>query len=403
MKRILIFMSDTGGGHRASAEALQAAFAEHYGAEFQTESVDLWTKYAPWPLNKVPGTYRFLIDDVPYVYKWIWDWGKEPETMARLMSAIATWTDRRVHKVLAMARPDMILAVHPLLQQVPLTVMARSKITIPFVTVLTDLATFHPLWFDPRVTRCFVPNEQAYRQALAGGLKPAQLRQFGLPIHPVFSREPRPREELRRELGLPADLPLVLLTSGGEGMGPVAEIAQAVASRLAAGGQAAPAGQLAVICGRNQKLQAGLQARSWPIPTVIRGFVNNMADWMAASDLIITKAGPGTIAEALARGLPILLSGYVPGQEAGNVSYVVDNQVGAYSPDPQEIAAIAGRWLGPEREALAGMARRARQLSRPRAVYDIVDEIAGMLEPRNPPQFWQPPAVRRAAELMGTP
>jgi 1,2-diacylglycerol 3-beta-galactosyltransferase len=389
MNRVLIFMSDTGGGHRASAEALQAAFAERYGAEFQVNSVDLWIKYAPWPLNELPHSYRFLANDVPHIYESIWDWGKSPAAMDWVMGFIARWTDRRVRQVLAVAQPDLIVAVHPLLQHVPLMVMARKQISIPFVTVLTDLATFHPLWFNKQVTRCFVPNEQAYHQALQAGLRPAQLRQCGLPIHPVFGREPRPKEELRRELGMQPDVPAVLLTSGGEGMGPVAEIAQAVAEHLAADSQdrSRPAGQLIAICGRNQHLQARLQAMSWPIPTIIRGFVTNMADWMAASDLIITKAGPGTIAEAMARGLPILLSGYIPGQEAGNVSYVVNNQLGIYSKDPQEIGAIVRRWFGPERRVLEDTAQRARELSRPQAVYEIVDEIAAMLRP-----VPQPPA-----------
>jgi 1,2-diacylglycerol 3-beta-galactosyltransferase len=383
MKRILIFMSDTGGGHRASAEALEAAFAERYCAEFQVDSVDLWMKHAPWPLNELPRSYRFLVDDVPHVYEFLWDWGKNPEAMAWVMGLIARWADRQVTRVLDVTRPDLVAAVHPLLQHVPLIIMNRKGISIPFVTILTELATFHPLWFNRKVTRCFVPNDKAYGKALQAGLTPAQVRQCGLPINPVFGREPRPRCELRRELGMREDMPAALLTSGGEGMGPVHEIAQAVASGLAATDDdtGAPAGQLIVICGRNQHLQAELQAVTWPIPTIIRGFVTNMADWMAASDLIITKAGSLTIAEAMARGLPIVLDGYIPGQEAGNISYVVDKQVGAYSADPQEIAAMVGRWFGPERQALADMSRRARELSHPCAAYEIADEIAELLRP----------------------
>jgi 1,2-diacylglycerol 3-beta-galactosyltransferase len=399
MKKILIFMSNTGGGHKASAQALKAAFAERHGSEFQVDIVDLWMNYAPWPLNELPRSYRFLADDVPHLYESIWDWGKKPVAMARVMDLIAVWAGRRVQEVLDATNPDLIIAVHPLLQHVPLIVMDRKGISVPFVTVLTDLATFHPLWFNEKVTRCFVPSEQAYRQALQAGLSPAQLSQHGLPINPIFGREPRPKEELRRELGMKPGVSAALLTSGGEGMGPVGEIAEAVAAHMAAAsqGHAAPAGQLVIICGRNQKLQARLEARSWPIPTLVRGFVTNMADWMGASDLIITKAGPGTIAEAMTRGLPILLDGYVPGQEAGNVSYVVDNQLGAYSEDPQEIGAIVSRWLGPERELLEGMASRAHQLSRPRAVYEIVDEIAGMLAPLSQPSAGDPTAVAQTA------
>ena len=82
---------------------------------------------------------------------------------------------------------------------------------------------------------------------------------------------------------------------------------------------------------------------------------------MAACDCIVTKAGPGTIAEALISGLPIVLSGFIPGQEEGNVPYVVDNGVGEYNADPDAIAAIVARWFGPEREKLRTMAAKGAQ------------------------------------------
>jgi 1,2-diacylglycerol 3-beta-galactosyltransferase len=164
-------------------------------------------------------------------------------------------------------------------------------------------------------------------------------------------------------------------------MGPVAEIARAVAAQLAVGSRTDgnPAGHLVVICGRNQKLEDRLNDYAWPTPTTVVGFVDNMWEWMAASECVITKAGSGTIAEALALGRPILLSGHIPGQEDGNVTYVVENGVGAYSQDPREIAKIAGRWFGPEQWQLKEMAARARALGRPDASKHIVQEITALL------------------------
>ncbi|MCB0050751.1 MAG: hypothetical protein KDE24_14550, partial [Caldilinea sp.] len=103
-------------------------------------------------------------------------------------------------------------------------------------------------------------------------------------------------------------------------------------------------------------------------------------EWMAACDCIVTKAGPGTIAEALICGLPIILSGFIPGQEEGNVPYVVDNGVGAYIEEPAEIAATVARWFGPQRDALSDMSERARSLGHPQATFDIVNSIVGVLE-----------------------
>jgi 1,2-diacylglycerol 3-beta-galactosyltransferase len=380
-KRILILMSDTGGGHRASAEALRSAFAERFDSQFRIDIVDLWIEHTPWPLNRIPKSYRFLANDAPWLWKFIYEIGEKPEATKPMMDAAYGWAKRPISRLIYDTNPDLVVAVHPILQEVPMRILARVKPQVPFVTVVTDLATIHAMWFQQNVTLCFVPSAEAYRCALQSGMRPEQLRQCGLPIRPVFAQEPRSKEVLRQELGMQSTAPAVLLVGGGEGFGPVAEIARAVAAQLAADRRLrrGPGGQLVVVCGRNQKLRDELMGYAWPIPTIINGFVNNMADWMAACDCIITKAGPGTIAEALARGLPIVLSGFIVGQEEGNVPYVVNNDVGLYAEDPQEIAGIVSRWFGPERVALAGMALKARQLGSPHAAFQIVEEIAKLL------------------------
>ncbi|MCL4396278.1 MAG: galactosyldiacylglycerol synthase, partial [Chloroflexi bacterium] len=155
-----------------------------------------------------------------------------------------------------------------------------------------------------------------------------------------------------------------LLVGGGEGMGRLYDIAREIdRARLPI--------QLVVIAGRNRRLYDRLAAAEWHIPVSLQRFVTNMPDWMHASDVIITKAGPGTISEALACGLPILLSGFLPGQEEGNVAFVEQSGAGVLRPDPVELTRTLGEWLEP-RETLAGYARRAQELARPRASIDIV-------------------------------
>ncbi len=183
------------------------------------------------------------------------------------------------------------------------------------------------------------------------------------------------------------DLPAVLLVGGGDGIGKVAMIARTLGRTLAASGK--PIGQMVVICGRNRRLQRKLEAEEWRVPVKVQGFVTNMSDWMGASDCIVTKAGPGTIAEALIRGLPILLSGYIPGQEQGNVPFVVDNAVGVYAKHPTEIAGHVARWFGPDRADLQTMANNAHALANPQSTYKIVADLAEMIglgEPASQPR-----------------
>ncbi len=383
MNKILILMSETGGGgHRASAEAVRDAFHQRYGERFQVDMVDLWMKHTPPPLNQVPKAYRFLVDDVPWLYRFIYDVGRKPEVIDPVMEAAARFLQPFVSRAIQERDPDLIVSVHPLMQAIPLSVLKRMQRELPFVTVVTDLVTIPPVWFDANARLCVVPSEEGYQQALRAGVPPQRLRKLGLPIRPAFARKPRPKAELRAELGMVRDVPAALVVSGGEGMGRVDEIAQAVAARLAAEGQgqAQSAGQLAVICGRNQQLHEALNARPWPVPTVIQGFVEEIWDWMAACDCVITKAGPGTIAEALALGLPVLLSGYIPGQETGNVPYVLKHGVGVYVEDPWQIAEVIAGWFGPQRDHLDHLSGNARCLGRPQAAFEIIEEIVGLLE-----------------------
>ncbi len=377
MKRIMILMTDAGGGHRASAEALRDAFQIRYGDSFHIDIVDLWMKHTPVPLNQVPKTYRFLVNDTPRLYEYIFSQTEEKVRVTdALLDTAYKWARRPLSKAFRQYAPDLVISVHPLMQEIPMRVMGKIGLEVPFVTVVTDLVRIHPSWLHKEVTLCFVPTEEAYELALCAGLQPEQVRPYGLPVRPAFAQELPQKEPVRQKLGMEPDLPAALLVGGGEGVGPVAKIARAVAEQLAAAPGGLPAGQLVVICGRNKKLYSKMVNHEWPVPTIVGGFVKNMPEWMSGSDCIITKAGPGTIAESLITGLPLILSGYIVGQEEGNVPFVLDHEVGVYSEDPLEIAQTVRHWFGPGRQELAGMSERARRMGRPRSSFHIVEEIA---------------------------
>jgi len=106
MKKIMILMSDTGGGHHASAEALQSGFNERYRAQFQVDKVDLWIKHTPPPLNRVPETYRFLVNDVPWLYKFIYEVGEKPQVTEPVMRATARFLQPFVSRAIRRYDPD---------------------------------------------------------------------------------------------------------------------------------------------------------------------------------------------------------------------------------------------------------------------------------------------------------
>ncbi|KAL8263994.1 hypothetical protein R6Q59_022124 [Mikania micrantha] len=383
-KKVLILMSDTGGGHRASAEAIKWAFNEKFGDDYEVFVTDLWTDHTPWPFNQLPRSYNFLVK-----HGSLWRmtyYASAPRVVHQSnFAATSTFIAREVAKGLMKYQPDIIISVHPLMQHVPLRILRSKGLLdkIVFTTVVTDLSTCHPTWFHKLVTRCYCPTEEVAKRASKAGLRSSQIKVYGLPVRPSFVKPLRPKVELRRELGMDEDLPAVLLMGGGEGMGPIEATAKALGDALYDENLGEPIGQVLVICGRNKKLVNKLLLAEWKIPIQVKGFVTKMEEYMGACDCIITKAGPGTIAEAMICGLPIILNDYIAGQEVGNVPYVVENGCGKFSKSPKEIANIVGQWFGPKALELKAMSQNALRLARPDSVFKIVQDLHELVKQRS--------------------
>ncbi len=168
---------------------------------------------------------------------------------------------------------------------------------------------------------------------------------------------------------------VVLLVGGGEGMGPLAETARAIdESGLDVG--------LVIVTGRNSKLEAELKEQTWENPVSIFGFVNNMPDFMRAADVIVTKAGPGTIAEALNAELPIILYAKLPGQEDGNVDFVLSEGVGVWAPEPLDVVRALTRWVCRSKERLKVVenCRRAARPDASRVIARVLGEKVGLIK-----------------------
>jgi 1,2-diacylglycerol 3-beta-galactosyltransferase len=126
-------------------------------------------------------------------------------------------------------------------------------------------------------------------------------------------------------------------------MGPLAETARSI-------DESGMDVSLVIVAGRNAKLEAELKEQTWENPAFIYGFTYDMSDFMRAADVILTKAGPGTIAEALIVGLPIILYAKLPGQEDGNVDFVESEGVGVRAPEPQKVVRTLALWASHPRE-----------------------------------------------------
>lgn len=365
---ILFLFSDTGGGHRSATEAVIEALELEYGDAFTCEMVDIFKDYAPRPLNRMPAWY-------PYIVKAPQLWGagfrvSDGRPQARAFTA-SMWpvAARTARSIIRNHPSDLVVTVHPL--AVSWILKALGKNRPPFITVVTDMVTTHALWFDTRSDLILVPTEIARQKAIQYGMRPEKVRVVGQPVARKYCLPGADKAALREKLGWPVDKFIVLAVGGGDGMGPLGQTARAIAD---SGLDIA----LVIVAGRNVRLKTSLENKRWQVPTLIYGFTKEMPDFMRAADVLVTKAGPGTIAEAFNAHLPIILYAKLPGQEDGNVTYTVDEGAGVWAPTPQRVVSALRDWVT-QPEARKKVVQACRRAARPNSSLDISHAIGDKL------------------------
>lgn len=364
---IVFLFADTGGGHRSAAEAIIEALNLEYPGQLTVEMVDFFKDYAPPPLNLAGPTYPAM-SKMTTMWEWMFKGSDDPETMRMVYTALWPYIRLPLYRLIKKHPCDMFVAVHPLVNNPMLRGLKKKKVSVPYMIVVTDLVSTHAAWFTNEASLVIVPTRQAATRAELVGMKKEKLKVIGLPVADRFCQPLGNRRALRSELGWADNKPVVLLVGGGEGMGPLDKVAIEVdKARLDC--------TLVVVTGKNKRMKKRLDKRVWNVPAHVYAFVSEMPKFMRAADILVTKAGPGTISEGFIAGLPIILYHRVPGQEEGNVSYVVDEGAGVWAPNVEDIIATLTDWIThPEkRQKVAEISSR---LARPAASREIAHQIA---------------------------
>lgn len=367
-KRVLFLFSDTGGGHRSATEAIIEAMEAEFPGKFEPHMVDFFREYYPRPLRFAPELYP-PISRVPQAWRFTFK-AFDSKGRARAVTQLSyPYIRRGAHRLLRENPADLIVSVHPLVNAHVMRAMRHHP--RPYLTVVTDLVSTHALWFDRRADLVVVATPEARDKAIRYGIPKGNLRQLGLPVAARFTDPAGDTAAWRDKMGWRQDLPVILLVGGGDGMGPLKRVAKAI-------NEAKLKATLVVICGRNSELQHELSQLDWQLPVHLYGFTTEMPQFMAAADVLVTKAGPGTISEAFIAGLPLVLYAKLPGQEDGNVSYVEKLKAGVWAPRPREVVEVLRKWVDdPEARELAAAASRAA--SNPQAARQIARLIADQM------------------------
>jgi processive 1,2-diacylglycerol beta-glucosyltransferase len=365
--RVLIATVTAGGGHLAAAAALDEVWRALRPGDV-VDQVDLGKFFSPLHRKIVSEGYVKLVNHAPELWGMMFaktDKPKAAQALNRVRAIFPSNSRHRFGRYVKQFKPDVVLCTH----YFPLETLnhLRRKRGAPrplAVSVVTDFEA-HALWMDACVDLYCVAAEETKARLVARGAAEESVVVTGIPISAKFSAR-LDAKAVRKTLGLRDDLPVLLVPSGGFGMGPVGEI-------LAELDKVERPFQSVVVTGRNQELRRELAAQDRKHPTRVLGFVTNMHELMAVADLIITKPGGLTSSEAMAMGKPLFILNPIPGQEAANSDFLLEHGAAAKVNRVEDLPYRIEQLLGSKK--LAEMGRAAKVLGRPQAARDILNEV----------------------------
>jgi UDP-N-acetylglucosamine:LPS N-acetylglucosamine transferase len=375
-KKIHILFHDAGGGHRNAAVALQAIAAQQGRAwqveliQFQdlTDHLDVLRKLTG---IRIQQQYNIILQN---------GWTLGATQLLRILQATIRLFHRPLVKLLAKVwreRPaDMLISVIPHFNREIAESWEATNPGKPFVTLMTDLADFPPhFWIEPINTQFVIAGtEKAAEQARAFGHDQAHIFQTsGMILRPDFYVPDHSDPiELRRGMGLLPELPTAIMLFGGHGSKAMYEITE----RLDAANLPL---QLILMCGKNEELANKVRGQKWKMPVHIAGFTKEIPKYMRAADFLIGKPGPGSIAESMVKGLPVLVecNAWTLPQERYNTQWVKEKRVGIVLDSFKQVVEGVRQILEP---ATLAEFRKNVAAQNNRAIFEIPEILEKLLE-----------------------
>lgn len=326
--KIMFAISDTGGGHRSAAASIIAALDKELS--IQSTIVDFLRTTNLIGLKKAPQIYDYCSRNHLWLNNLFFKKTNSVNRINALTKIVYSQSHYSLKRMISLTQPDAVVAVHPLVIGLLYQTRKTSHGTWPIIAVITDLVTIHASWATPGADLYLVPTQEAFQSLIRYGIPYSQILYTGFPVHPKFANHCLPQKQACNELGIPSDAFTVLLTGGGVGAGNMREWVNTLETQC-------PDKQILVITGNNKALYNELNNRKIHSDRLhVYGFVNNMETLMAASDVIVSKAGPGTLMEGVTMGKRLIITTAVGMQEIGNIDYVTKNKLGYHCATPFE-------------------------------------------------------------------
>ena len=362
---LLLYISEDSGHHCASLSIERALHA--LNPDTETLNINSFNYTNPILERIINTTYMSVIKRTPEIWDYLYDNPKVMKSVHRLRDIIHRSNTGKLKALLDEFKPDGVICT----QAFPCGLIADYKNTfnvdIPLIGVLTDYAP-HSYWIFDKVDRYIVPSEATGRKLIDNGVDPDRVMPYGIPIDARFRNSPN-KEEVFRKLSLEAGISTALIMGGTQGLGPIKELV----TLLDRSGLPL---QMIIACGTNKRLFRWLRARkrNFKKKTVILSFADNIDELMHISTVIVTKPGGITTAEALASSLPMLIVNPLPGQEAMNTRFLLNEGVAVRAQNPADVVIVLEELLY-NKNKLKIMSDKAKSLSKP----DSAETIARLM------------------------
>ncbi|MCX6737028.1 MAG: glycosyltransferase [Candidatus Parcubacteria bacterium] len=364
-KRILIVSVKAGAGHVKAADALEEAFKNNKNCV--VKNVEL-LEYAKTFVKYFYGEMSVdVAKNSPQIYGYFYENYELLKEFIKPKFLIDSLYLKSFLEMVENFKPDIIVCTHFIPADILVYYRKQANKNYKIVLIITDYE-HHPAWLIKDMDLCCVAHEEMKKNLIYKGILENQILISGIPIGLQFNK-PLDREALKRKYGLNNDKLTLLISAGSFGISPVSEIIKKLSDIK-------KPFQMIVICGHNQKqfLKLNKLKQKESRLKKVFGFVNNMEELMAVSDLLITKPGGITVSESLAMALPMLLIKPIPGQEEANADYLLEHGVAQKAYNLDALIYKTENLIKNKKELLK-MSLKAKKISKPNASNDIVTEI----------------------------
>jgi processive 1,2-diacylglycerol beta-glucosyltransferase len=367
--KILFISAPIGAGHMRAAQSIQNSLTKQGRFPIECALANVFDFIHPKIGQTILAGYMKVLKRFPQVYGHMYKWGNHSELAFRGRDLISGYLAERMLKYIKRYNPAVIVCTHATPAGLAANLIKKRKLKMPVIAVVTDYVV-HRLWVYPDIKHYIVANEALKRNLMGQGIAEESIHPIGIPVDESFAAAVALRKTLFGKFSLETGRKTVLVMGGGAGMLPMTDFLEAfdgIAKYV----------QVIFVAGKNRKMQEKLMAIKSHVsyPICIMGYIDYIAELMAVADVIVTKPGGMTSAEALSSGVPMVIYRPIPGQEEANAKELIRLGVARRAASVMQMREILEELLVTNPEALLALKQNAVYAGVPQAGARVAEYI----------------------------